>query len=328
MRLLINYLYQKKYIIGVFLFFIFIFGGIFYLYRLPLKAIVYPFIVCGFFGAIFLFIDFARYKKKWIIFSYMKKSVNNLGDRLPKATLLEDMEYQEVIRNIIKDSNEREAMMITNYYEMVEYYSVWAHQIKTPISSMRLALQSEDSDFSRNISKDLFKIEQYVEMVLLFLRVKSESTDYRIEEYDLDKIIKEAIKKFSTEFITKNISLDYKVIDKKVITDEKWMQFVIEQLISNALKYSTEGTISIYISGDILTIKDNGIGISSEDLPRVFEYGYTGYSGRLDKKASGIGLYLCKTICNRLRHKITIQSEVGKGTTVNVDVSRYDLGIE
>ena len=152
------------------------------------------------------------------------------------------------------------------------YYTLWAHQIKTPIASIRLNQQNEDSEFSRRVAEDLQRIEQYVDMVLAFLRLDSDSTDYVFMEYDLDGIVRSAVKKFSTQFIRRRINLVYEPLGKKVVTDEKWLSFVVEQVLSNALKYTPSGTVGIYIEEPTtLCISDTGIGIAPEDLPRIFE---------------------------------------------------------
>ena len=194
---------------------------------------------------------------------------------------------------------------------------------------MRLHLQNEDSALSRTLTSDLHRIEQYVEMVLTFLRLNSESTDYVIKEYDLDKIIKSAVRKFSADFIGRKLSLVYEPVNTTVITDEKWLSFVIEQVLSNALKYTPAGSITITLENEkTLRIRDTGIGIAPEDLPRIFENGYTGYNGRTDKKASGIGLYLCKRICNNLGHTITARSMVDVGTIIDIDLLQTKLEVE
>ena len=212
---------------------------------------------------------------------------------------------------------------------MVEYYTVWAHQIKTPIASMRLQLQSVDSDLARRLDGDLNRIEAYVEMVLTFLRLDSDSTDYVIRKIDLDALIKPAIRKFARDFITKKLTMDFKPTEAEVLSDEKWLSFVIEQVLSNAVKYTKNGGIKVYMDEPgILCIEDTGIGISAEDLPRVFENGYTGFNGREDKRASGIGLYLCKRICDNLGHKISAESEQGVGTKIKIDMNIKEIGIE
>ena len=132
-----------------------------------------------------------------------------------------------------------------------------------------------------------------------------------------------------SEFILKKLSLDYAPTGYTVLTDEKWLSFVIEQIISNAVKYTSEGGVKIYMDETgILCIRDTGIGICAEDLPRIFENGYTGFNGRGDKRASGIGLYLCKRITDNLGHGISVESVPGEGTTVRLDLRKHDLGVE
>ena len=176
---------------------------------------------------------------------------------------------------------------------------------------------------------DLFKIEQYVEMVMMFLKLEERSRDYVFKKYDLDSIIRETLRKFSGEFIMRKLNLAYEPSEVKVLTDEKWLSFVIEQVISNALKYTPEGSISIKLKEPCtLCIEDTGIGIAAEDLPRIFEKGYTGLNGRADKQASGIGLYLCRRICDELGHSISAVSEPGKGTCVMLGLGRREMGHE
>jgi signal transduction histidine kinase len=188
---------------------------------------------------------------------------------------------------------------------------------------MKLLLQnSEDQCTSSALSQELFKIEQYVEMVLHYLRLESMSSDFLIRQYELRDIVSQAVKKHAVLFINKKLSFNLEEFSCKVVTDEKWLMFVIEQIISNALKYTPSGSISIYTQRVpdklILVIEDTGIGIRPEDLPRIFERGFTGYNGRLDKKSTGIGLYLCKQILDKLSHTIEVSSGVGKGTRISI----------
>ena len=194
---------------------------------------------------------------------------------------------------------------------------------------MRLTLQNEDTPLTRKLTNDLYRIEQYVEMVLTFLRLNSDSTDYVFKEYDLDNIVKSAVKKFSSEFIGRKLRLIYDPLNTSVITDEKWLSFVIEQVLSNALKYTPSGSITISLVGEkTLRIEDTGIGIAPSDLPRIFENGYTGFNGRTDKTASGIGLYLCRRVCNNLGHTITANSTVDVGTAIDIDLTQTKLEME
>ena len=180
---------------------------------------------------------------------------------------------------------------------------------------------------------ELFRIERYVEMVLTYLRVEDMSSDLSFDLCDLDQVLHRSLKKYSQMFILKKIHLEYQLVCQTVLTDEKWLQFVLEQLLSNAVKYcKREGNIKIYREKKdgrtVLVIEDDGIGIQAEDLPRVFEKGFTGFNGRSDKKSTGIGLYLCKTVFDRLRHRIWVESEPGKGTKVFLDFYREELEVE
>ncbi|MEG0662810.1 MAG: ATP-binding protein, partial [Anaerovoracaceae bacterium] len=210
------------------------------------------------------------------------------------------------------------------YKEMVEYYTLWAHQIKTPISALYLMIEREGREQDRPLAQQLFFVEQYVEMALHYLRSDSISADLDLAEYSIDKIIREVIKKHSRQFIYKKIQLNFQDSGELVLTDEKWLAFVLEQLISNSLKYTKEGSISIYMEENkTLVIEDTGIGIREEDLPRICEKGFTGFNGRMDKKSTGIGLYLCKKILTKLSHTIEFESVSCKGTKVKIGLSTH-----
>ena len=166
-------------------------------------------------------------------------------------------------------------------------------------------------------------------MVLVYLRLDSESKDHVFRKCDLDQIVRGEVKKFAGQFIRRKIGLRYEPLGCEVLTDEKWLAFVVEQVISNALKYTEEGEIAITLEeSKTLCIRDTGIGIAPEDLPRIFEKGYTGYNGRADKKASGIGLYLCRRICTQLGHRIWAESAPGVGTVIKIDLEREELQVE
>ena len=308
--------YRKREII-LFLLFCVIFAVSFLLYHLPIKAVAYPVLLCSIVGIGVLAVGMKKAFLKHEELERISKLSANLMRNFPEPDSVSDEDYCHIIELLCEEQRQLTNRMDRKYSDMVDYYTMWAHQIKTPIASMRLHLQKEDSDFSRKMSSELFRIEQYVEMVLMFLRLDSDTTDYVIKEYEIDDIVKQAVKKFSGDFISRKLTLDYEPIQAKVIRDEKWLSFVIEQVLSNALKYTSKGSISISLEEPkTLCIRDTGIGIAAEDLPRVFEKGYTGYNGRSDKKASGIGLYLCKRICKNLGHGITARSVVDQGTVI------------
>lgn len=329
MKLFFRYVMQRWRGIATVAVFSLIFLFCFILYHLPLNAVLYPTGLCLCLGLVLMIIDFQRVKKQHQLLENIHSLTDVITHTLPPTYGIEDEDYQKILSLIYQEHNEYRTEMNRRYSDMVDYYTVWAHQIKTPIASMRLNLQNEDSPLSRRISTDLFRIEQYVEMVLTFLRLDTDSSDYVIKEQDLDTIIKQAVKKFAGEFINRKLSLNYEPANVTVVTDEKWLSFCLEQVLSNALKYTNSGTITIRLTPDKkLSISDTGIGIAPEDLPRIFENGFTGYNGRSDKKASGIGLYLCKRICTNLGHTIQAESIIDKGTTITIDLAQTALEVE
>lgn len=329
MDLFRKYLRQKTYAILLFFLFIITYTIVFLLYNVEIRAIVYPALLCLAFGVLFLIIDFEKVKRKHKMLSDITSLTDAMIDEMPTPKTSDDIDYQRIVNMLKEESGKRNELYNMKYNDTIEYYTVWVHQIKTPIASMQLSLQNEDSPLTRRLNADLSHIEQYVEMVLAYLRLDSTSTDYVFREYSLDSVIRQSVRKFSTEFIEKKIRLEYSEIEKNVITDEKWITFVIEQLLSNALKYTRSGSIKIYMQDENkLCIEDTGIGIASEDLPRIFEKGYTGYNGRTDKKASGLGLYLCKRICDNLSVKMSAESEIDVGTKIILDFEQYKLKTE
>ncbi len=257
----------------------------------------------------------------------------------------------------ISDTKDKETEDIrdTKWEQMREkedFFALWAHQIKTPIAALKLLFQDEEPSIG-DCKRELFKIENYVSMALNYLRFEDMSGDMVLEKCQLEPLIKQVVKKFSTIFIYQHLAVELKNLDKEILTDEKWFSFVLEQVLSNALKYTREGGIKIFVreitdehwatidsdsvdnsgiyqenisqKGTEIVIRDTGVGIKSEDLPRVFEKGYTGYNGRIDKKASGLGLYMCKGVCDKLGHKIRIESEAGRGTDVIIRITKDKL---
>jgi len=313
--------------LGVFALCCAVFGAAFWLYGLPLGAVGYPALVSGAAWLAWTLLRGARAAEKHRTLAALTAELTE--DMLPDAQTVDDADYRRIIA-LLRDARRRQdAAAARRFADMVDYYTLWAHQIKTPIAAMRLTLQNEDTPLSRRLTAELGRVERYVEMVLAYLRLDAESTDYVLREYDLDPIVRGAVKKFSGEFIERRLALDFRPTNARVLTDEKWLSFVLEQLLSNALKYTPEGKVSVFWEAPaVLCVADTGIGIAPEDLPRVFEQGYTGCNGRADKHASGLGLYLCRRVCQNLGHTISIASEPGQGTTVRLDLSRKKLAVE
>ena len=316
------YFKQRIRVIAVFLAFGVLFTVSFALYGLPIAAVLYPSILCVLIGLVILAIDFAKVRKKHMLMLRMQSLSAAMMEQFPEIGGLDDADYQSVIKALQAGIRDIKTAANADYADMMDYYTVWAHLIKTPIASIKLKLQNDDSSLSHNLTTDLPRIDQYVDMVLAYLRLDSTSSDYVLKEYSVDSVVKQSVRRFASEFINRKISLRYEPLNVTVITDEKWFCFVIEQILSNALKYTDEGgTVSIYMTNPkTLCIEDTGIGISPEDLPRIFEKGFTGYNGRSDKRASGIGLYLCKRICSKLGAEITASSRPDEGTVIRIDL--------
>lgn len=308
---------------------------VFFLYNLPSDALNYGFLLVLVIAGISYMIDFFSFYKKHHALCQIEKNMEDALLDLPEPDTLIENDYQDLLEKLEEIRRKLKSEEIIFKQEMQDYYGMWVHQIKTPISAMRMLLQTMEDEYPeekklRELKAELFRIEQYVEMVLTYLRMEDMASDLKLESYSLDELIRASIRKYSQMFILKKIRLEYKTLNQMVITDKKWLCFVIEQILSNALKYTEKGgTIQIFTKQESnqlwLVIEDNGIGIWEEDLPRVFERGFTGYNGRADKKSTGIGLYLCKKVMGRLRHQIRIESKVGVGTQVFLGLAREEL---
>ena len=324
----LDYLKHKRITITAFLTFAVIICACQLFFGMPLKILWYPYALCVLIGLGFLIAGYRRQRKTCAELRLIAGLQAELIDDLPEPLSPEAAGYQKIIRSLCTEDLQRQAGLSRRYDDMIDYYTAWAHQIKTPIAAMKLSFQNEDSVLARQSLNDLKRIERYVDMVLTYLKLDSGDIDLVIREHDLDDIIRPVIRNFAGEFINRKIRLEYDPAGYTVLTDDKWLAFVLEQLLSNALKYTKEGTIRIYMEPSSLCISDTGIGIDAADLPRIFEKGFTGYNGRSDKRASGIGLYLCKRICDRLGHPISAESAVGAGTTLRIGLKRDALGIE
>lgn len=318
--------YIKRHRLGFALYvaYVIIFTLVMYLYHLPMEAMGYAAGLCASLGITVCLADSLRYRKKMEQLDWQMEAVKNGVERFPKPEDEQERIYQELLEVSRHERQEQVANLMKEKKDVTDYFTLWTHQIKTPVAAMGLLLQQEVSgeeahyNQKRQIKNELFRIEQYVDMVLQYLRLMDSINDFVLREYELDGIIRQALRKYAPMFIRKNLTLSYEGVEMKVATDEKWMVFVVEQLLSNAIKYTTSGEIKIYMEKGCLVVEDSGIGILPEDLPRIFDKGYTGYNGRSDKKASGIGLYLVKEILGRLGHKIYAESESGKGTRMKV----------
>lgn len=303
------------------------------------QDLVYAAVLDAILLLITVLVGFFRYSSKVKALSNALKLPVEEQAKLPEATDDVEMLYHRLLENQSIARSEAESSAAIRQSQMRDYYSMWVHQIKTPISAMKLLLEVEReelgllicdeeqqaslkelSDNVASFEDELFRIEEYVSMALQYQRVSSTENDFVLEKVSVDGVIRDTIKKYAKIMIRRHIGINYSGTGQDVYTDGKWLAFMLEQILSNAIKYTPQGFVTIETAEEkdrfFITIKDTGIGIKAEDLPRVFEKGYTGYNGHADKKATGIGLYLCRQMADKLGHTIRMESEIGKGTKV------------
>lgn len=301
------------------------------------QDLVYAAVLDAILLLITVLVGFFRYSSKVKALSNALKRPVEEQAQLPEATDDVEILYHRLLENQSIARSESESSAAIRQSQMRDYYSMWVHQIKTPISAMKLLLEAEReelgqlmcddeqsqcllSDNMDSFEDELFRIEEYVSMALQYQRVSSTENDFVLEKVSVDGVIRDTIKKYAKIMIRRHIGMNYSGTAQEVYTDGKWLAFMLEQILSNAIKYTPQGVVTIETAEEkyrfFITIKDTGIGIKAEDLPRVFEKGYTGYNGHADKKATGIGLYLCRQMADKLGHTIRMESEIGKGTKV------------
>ena len=324
MEILKSYLKKNIKVYILFIVFILIFFIMFYLYNLPLEALIYTGSFCFLASLIASFSDFVNYRESYKKLKFLEENLLNDIEDLPKSLDIRIDYYHKIIEKLYEELEKLTQENRQKNTDMVDYYSMWVHQIKTPIAAMNFLLDNEEID-RKILQQELFKIERYVEMVLTYIRLDSISSDYVITKINLDEVVKDSVKKYATIFINKKIKLNYVSHETMVISDKKWLSFAFEQILGNSVKYSgTGGEITIETCENKLVIEDNGMGIKEEDLPRIFEKGFTGFNGRYEKKSSGLGLYLCKKTLDKLGHHIEISSKVGEGTRIEITFPKED----
>lgn len=313
--------------------------------RIPSKEILYGMLVCLFLWFVIAGVDYYYYRRRYMALAQMKASVSVGLEKLPESRNPIEQQYQELLQQLYEANRHMENERVNRERELNEYYTMWVHQIKTPIAALKLLLEeqvyckAEKADDIVNgenreheeteelveacrqeqlqeQQQELFRIEQYAGMALWYTRLGSDTTDYVFHRVALDEVIRECVRKYARMFIRKKVRLNYEEVNAFVVTDEKWLGFVLEQILSNAIKYTPKGSVSIYMEDEKLVIADTGIGIRAEDLPRVCEQGYTGYNGHANQHSTGIGLYLCSRILKKMGHEFEITSEEGVGTKV------------
>ena len=305
-----SYLYSRRFFLALLILllgFILLFAFVFDAYRSLLEYVA---LLLAFLSFLFIGAD------AWTTFkSYRSQKLQASAQaQTPLEKLLqervEELEYEQKNQLLVEQEK---------YNDLLDYYPLWVHQVKTPIAASSLLIGDlKDKETKSQLEQELFKIESYVHLVLQYLRLESFHDDLVLKQENLADLVREVVKKYALFFIQQGLSLNLHDLDHTIVTDKKWFLVILEQVLSNSLKYTKEGNIEIYFHEGSLYIKDTGLGIQNADLLRVFERGFSGYNGRLTQQASGLGLYLSKKIADQLGHKIAIDSQVGQGTTVSI----------
>lgn len=294
-------------------------GAVFLLYDISMEPLIYAELLMVVFLLLILCVDFSIELREA---KQREQNGNNIlidgACGIPENTL-RDRDYAEMLDTLSGEIGRLKTEYSAKQQADDDYYTAWIHQIKTPIAVMKLQL-AEDTAENLALRTELFRIEQYVEMVMDYIRLESDSNDLVIMEYSLDEVIREVLRKYAPQFILKKLKLNYEPTEQTVVTDRKWLSFILDQIISNAAKYTPDGEISVSVRKNTILITDTGIGIAPEDMPRVFEKGYTGANGRVGQESSGLGLFLAKKAAGLLAVRIKCESTVGIGSTFSVEL--------
>ncbi len=284
--------------------------------------ILYTVLISSFMVLCICIFDFLNFRVKIKTLIDIRENLSDVLHNLPEPSEVISAEYTEIIISLYELLRlERDAHSET-LGAQIDYYTAWLHQIKTPIAAIRLAIDNDSKNTDPILTAELFKIERYVDMALQYAKIGRLESDLMLASCDLDVLVLSCIKKYSTLFIQKNLTVSFKKTGLTVVTDEKWLAFILEQILSNAVKYTKKGGVRIYAEYRALTVEDTGIGIRSDDVDRIFEKGYTGYNGRYDRRASGLGLFMAKTIANELNLTLSVERDRKSGAKLMIGLEK------
>lgn len=318
MRRLLEYLSARRSLIVFFVLAVLIVRALGFLANQDAEYVKYETLLLLFAFICVLLSDGARWRRRRRQFRQIGLRTELLPRELPEPLDALSADYNELIRALSAQSESLRAAALSESEEQREYYTLWVHQIKTPIAAMRLLLGGRDDDNARLMKQELFKVEQYADLALKFVKLGDLANDLVVSLCDLDEAAQKAVKKYSLLFVYGKLSVTIDQLSVQVPSDPMWLGFILEQLLSNSVKYTHAGGVHIFMKDGALVVSDTGIGIRKEDLPRIFEKGYTGYNGRMDNRASGIGLYLVKRAADALGIRVRVESELGRGTSVSL----------
>lgn len=324
---MLDYLKEKSIFLSVNLMFFIMISIVMYFSNISFVIIFLVFFIWFFPLSTYILIEYMKYRKYF-------SNINNILESLDKKYLLSEVlqesnfmvgeNINDILKELSRDMHEQVKHYRNIQEEYREYIEMWVHEIKTPIASSKLLIENNTNEVTRKIDTQMDRIENYVEQVLYYSRSDEVGKDYIIKKVGLSKLVKDVIKRNQRDFISKRISLQLGDLDEIIYSDTKWVEFILNQIIGNAIKYSKgkDDKIEIYLkkisSAVVLTIKDHGVGIIERDLNRVFEKGFTGENGRKFGKSTGIGLYLCKKLTDKLGLGLQVQSEENVGTEISI----------
>ena len=324
---MLDYLKEKSIFLSVNLMFFIMISIVMYFSNISFVIIFLVFFIWFFPLSTYILIEYMKYRKYF-------SNINNILESLDKKYLLPEVlqepnfmvgeNINDILKELSRDMHEQVKHYRNIQEEYREYIEMWVHEIKTPIASSKLLIENNTNEVTRKIDTQMDRIENYVEQVLYYSRSDEVGKDYIIKKVGLSKLVIDVIKRNQRDFISKRISLQLGDLDEIIYSDTKWVEFILNQIIGNAIKYSKgkDDKIEIYLkkisSAVILTIKDHGVGIIERDLNRVFEKGFTGENGRKFGKSTGIGLYLCKKLTDKLGLGLQVQSEENVGTEISI----------
>ena len=327
---IVDFLIDKGMFIFIMLFVAVFEALIFWAFNLNkyLIAIIIIINILGMFAVLTL-----EYMKKRRFYNNIVTSVQSLdkkyllSEMLDRPNFIEGIVFYEALKFANKAMNDEILKHKVLAEEYKEYIETWVHEVKTPIASSRLIIENNNNAITASLLEEIEKIDGFVEQALYYSKVSNLENDYIIKQNNVEDIVNEAIKKQAKVLIENGTKISKNNLDVLVFSDTKWIKFILNQLIINSLKYQNkykkEKLVLIFSAREnenkvILSVEDNGMGISNKDIGKVFEKGFTGENGRKLKKSTGIGLYLCHKLCKKMGLLIDIQSDVNIGTTVNI----------
>ena len=265
--------------------------------------------------------------------NYYKGLIDNLesldkkyliSDLIEEPTFIDGMILKEVLYSANKSMNDEIAVLRNSMIEYEEYINIWVHEIKTPIATTKLIIENNKNEITKSIDEEINKIDNYIEQALYYAKSSYSNDDYIIKKINLKEVVNKVIRKNARSLIAKKIKITLENLEEIIYSDSKWIEFIINQILINSIKYMNKNEKEILISSYkieeniVLRIEDNGCGISEKDINKIFDKGFTGENGRKFTKSTGIGLFLCKKLCGNLGLSIKAESEINKGTVIYI----------